>query len=134
MQDRPDATDLLEAVADFLKKEVLAAVKDDSMLAYKTLVSWNMLGVVGRELRLGQKNLSADGQELSALLKKPELVGTGDYLSDVEHSREMRTELAGQIRNRSFNGSGPGSPVWVYARESLKRRLEIANPRFSLEE
>jgi len=57
MQDRPDAPALLEAIGDFLMKEVLPAVKDSDSLSYKTLVSWNMLGVIAREFKDGERLL-----------------------------------------------------------------------------
>lgn len=44
MQDKPTSADLLEAIQDFLMKEVLPQFKDKELLSYKTLVSWNMLG------------------------------------------------------------------------------------------
>ena len=53
MQDRPDANTLLEAIQDLIIKEILPAIKDNDGLSYKTLVSWNMLGVIGRELKYG---------------------------------------------------------------------------------
>ena len=46
MQDRPDSTILLEAIQDFLMKDIMPFVKESDILCYKTLVSWNMLGVI----------------------------------------------------------------------------------------
>mgnify|MGYP000995769991 FL=1 len=65
MQYRPDAPSLLEAIADFLMKDVLPAVKEHDALAYKTLVSWNMLGVVSRELKSAEPLLN---DEIARLL------------------------------------------------------------------
>ena len=50
MQYKPENQDLLEAIAEFLRKDILTLVKDNDELAYKTLVSWNMLNVVIRDL------------------------------------------------------------------------------------
>lgn len=70
MQDKPSATELLEAIQDFLMKEVLPEFKDKDLLAYKTLVSWNMLGVISREIRSGEESLDKELSRLSSLLGK----------------------------------------------------------------
>jgi hypothetical protein len=47
--DRPDATELIEAVTEFLAGEVLPAV-EDPRLRFRTLVALNALGIAYREL------------------------------------------------------------------------------------
>jgi hypothetical protein len=47
--DRPDATELIEAVTEFLAGEVLPAVADQR-LRFRTLVALNALGIAYREL------------------------------------------------------------------------------------
>ncbi|MBI38973.1 MAG: hypothetical protein CMF59_05200 [Leptospiraceae bacterium] len=132
MQDRPDAADLLEAVGDFLKKDVLPAVRNDDLLSYKTLVSWNMLGILAREVKLGGKSLAVDIEELAALLNQRRPEPSPDYPVALGQARTMKRELAEKIHESK--ASSPESPYWQYARESLKRTLEISNPRFSLED
>lgn len=70
MQDKPTSADLLEAIQDFLMKEVLPQFKDKELLSYKTLVSWNMLGVVSREIRSGEEALDKELGRLVELLDK----------------------------------------------------------------
>ena len=48
MQDRPEATDLLEAVEDFLRGQSNAA--SDRWLRFQLLVAANTLGIVRREM------------------------------------------------------------------------------------
>jgi hypothetical protein len=47
--DRPDATELIEAVTEFLAGEVLPTV-EDRRLRFRTLVALNALGIAYREL------------------------------------------------------------------------------------
>jgi len=47
--DRPDATELIEAVTEFLAGEVLPTL-DDQRLRFRTLVALNALGIAYREL------------------------------------------------------------------------------------
>ncbi len=70
MQDKPTSTDLIESIQDFLMKEVLPQFKDRDLLSYKTLVSWNMLGVVSREIRSGEELLDRELDRLAKLLNK----------------------------------------------------------------
>ncbi|EMO75353.1 hypothetical protein LEP1GSC127_1325 [Leptospira kirschneri str. 200801925] len=70
MQDKPTSTDLIESIQDFLMKEVLPQFKDKDLLSYKTLVSWNMLGVVSREIRSGEELLDRELNRLVKLLNK----------------------------------------------------------------
>ncbi len=49
MPDRPDASELIEAVFEFLADEVLPSA-DDHRLKFRTLVAMNALGIARREL------------------------------------------------------------------------------------
>jgi hypothetical protein len=68
MQYKPENQDLIEAIAEFLRKDILTLVKDNDELAYKTLVSWNMLNVVIRDLEKEELNLIKELERLSELL------------------------------------------------------------------
>ncbi|MCE9597834.1 MAG: DUF6285 domain-containing protein [Spirochaetia bacterium] len=127
MQDRPDAPVLLEAIADFLMKEILPAVKESDALAYKTLVSWNMLGVVSREFREGDRLAE---KEIARLLGYFKESGTGPdtYPEKLAFIRELNARLAKQIRDG--NVSNENKVIWDLAREALKEKLSVANPRF----
>ena len=71
MTDRPIAAELVEAVREFLEREVLPVV-EDGRLRFRTLVAINGLGIAQRELG------SAEEDVLSA---------------------EQAAELAGRIRS-----------------------------------
>ncbi len=49
MPDRPSASELIEAVFEFLASEVLPTA-DDQRLKFRTLVAMNALGIARREL------------------------------------------------------------------------------------
>ena len=49
MPDRPSAPELVEAVAEFLQREVLPLMTDHRM-KFRTLVALNALGIARREL------------------------------------------------------------------------------------
>lgn len=127
MQDRPDAPVLLEAIADFLMKEVLPAVKDSDALSYKTLVSWNMLGVVAREFRDGDRLAEKEISRLKDFLTEKGQSPT-TYPEKLAFIRELNARLAKKIRDEGI--SNGNKAVWELAREALKEKLSIANPRF----
>jgi hypothetical protein len=47
--DRPNARELVEAVREFVERELLPTL-DDHRLRFRTLVALNALGIAGREL------------------------------------------------------------------------------------
>ena len=49
MPDRPNASELIEAVFEFLAEEVLPTA-DDQRLKFRTLVAMNALGIARREI------------------------------------------------------------------------------------
>ena len=57
MSDRPTATELVEAVAEFLSAEVLPAATDHR-LKFRTLVALNALAIASRELASDKLSLS----------------------------------------------------------------------------
>jgi hypothetical protein len=103
MQDKPSAEELLVAIQDFLMKEILPAIKSDDLLAYKTLVSWNMLGIISREIQ---------SSNLNQLLSQ---------------SKSRDTELAERIRIEKF--SIKDREIWEEVKNSLREKLEVANPK-----
>lgn len=98
MQDRPEASALLDAIADFLLKEVLPAVRESDALAYKTLVSWNMLGVVSRELKDAEPLLNAEIERLGRYLQK-EVPLAATSREKMVLAAALNGELAAKIRS-----------------------------------
>lgn len=130
MQDKPTSADLLEAIQDFLMKEVLPQFKDKELLSYKTLVSWNMLGVVSREIRSGEEALDKKLGRLVELLDKSSVFpSTLNEKKKLAHDWNM--ELLDRIRKEKL--SSENSRYWNHVKETVKEKVEITNPRFASE-
>ncbi|AVV78487.1 DUF6285 domain-containing protein [Leptospira santarosai] len=130
MQDKPTSADLLEAIQDFLMKEVLPQFKDKELLSYKTLVSWNMLGVVSREIRSGEEALDKELGRLVELLDKSSVFpSTLNEKKRLAHDWNM--ELLDRIRKEKL--SSENSRYWNHVKETVKEKVEITNPRFASE-
>ncbi|AXR68063.1 DUF6285 domain-containing protein [Leptospira mayottensis] len=130
MQDKPTSADLLEAIQDFLMKEVLPQFKDKELLSYKTLVSWNMLGVVSREIRLGEELLDKELGRLVELLNKNLVIpSTLNEKKNLAHAWNI--ELRDKIRKEKL--SSENSRYWNHVKETVKEKVEVINPRFTTE-
>ena len=66
MPDRPNASELIEAVFEFLASEVLPTA-DDQRLRFRTLVAMNALGIARRELESSTDSLLLDDRQLEDL-------------------------------------------------------------------
>jgi hypothetical protein len=66
MPDRPDASELIEAVFEFLAGEVLPTA-DDQRLKFRTLVAMNALGIARRELESSTDSLFLGEEQLADL-------------------------------------------------------------------
>ncbi len=129
MQDRPDAGILLDAIQDFLIKEVMPFVKENDALSYKTLVSWNMLGVVSRELKYGEQKLNEEIVRLSSYLKENiSIKSDTSYQQKMEICRELNQQFSNQIKEQKL--SLQNTEAWNLAKKSLEEKIEISNPRF----
>ncbi|HNC00574.1 MAG TPA: DUF6285 domain-containing protein, partial [Leptospiraceae bacterium] len=133
MQDRPDANALLEAIQDLLIKEVMPAIKDNDGLSYKTLVSWNMLGVIGRELKYGEIYLDNEISRISNFLRENSIsfvnedIDDANYIAKMERCKSLNEKLTEYIRKRKV--ANEDKDLWNLVKESLNEKLKIANPR-----
>ncbi|MEI1278905.1 DUF6285 domain-containing protein [Leptospira venezuelensis] len=130
MQDKPSATELLEAIQDFLMKEVLPEFRDKDLLAYKTLVSWNMLGVISREIRSGEESLDKELMRLSSLLKKK-----SEFPKTWNEKKNLTSSWNEELRDiiRKDKKSLEDTEYWKHIKESVIEKVEIVNPRFTTE-
>lgn len=128
MQSRPEAPDLLDAIQDLLIKEILPRVEGDSLLAYKTLVSWNMLGVVSRELRQSEGHLKEEARSLAGILGGPP---PGEMSLDAlrKYVSEANERLVQMIRSTK---AGPeNKAILEHVKRVLAADLSVSNPRFA---
>ena len=68
MQNRPDASTLLDAVASFLMAEVAPKLEGDKALQFRMMIAANLATVVAAELRTEDDRFAAEAQRLKALV------------------------------------------------------------------
>ena len=110
-QDRPDAAELLEAVAEYLFAELRPEVPREQR--FRVLVAANVCAVVAREIRAGEGPARKD-EELFA-----ELLG-GDGGAE-ELSRRLRE---GDLDDRL-------DELAERLAEHVRRKLEVARPGYA---
>lgn len=113
MQDRPTASELLDAVGEFLERDVMPL---DGRVGFHGRVARNVVDIVRRELELGP---DADAREIEGLRV---LLGD-DCPADL---RAANAELARRIREGAFDGR---SDLMDHLRSTAVDRLKIADPR-----
>ncbi|MDQ0376205.1 phosphotransferase family protein [Amycolatopsis thermophila] len=108
LHGRPSAVDLVEAVAEFLRTEVMPGT--EGRLSFQARVAANVLGVVERELRLGAAQEARHGERLAAL----------GFRSHAELAAALRTGRLDPFDETVLNA----------VREDVTDRLLVANPRY----
>lgn len=149
MQYRPDTKELLSAIQEFMMKELLPKLEGDDLLSYKTLVSWNMLGVIAREIENSEyTNLWAEilnqKLQISDLESKYNLENFQKLTKKEKHQviYNWNQSLAQTIRNQSNQtnskhnspniDTSPKGKIWNLVKLQLKENLSISNPRFQV--
>lgn len=123
MQDRPTATELAEAVREFLKAEILPSVQDPR-LKFRTLVAMNALGILGRELTQEEALLHSERERLARLLGR-EPAGPGSLEELKEQVVGMNRDLVELIR---LGDPPPGTLERL--KETVTEKLAVASPRY----
>lgn len=107
--DSPSAEQLVEAVREWLQRDVLAGTTGS--LQFHTRVAINVLAIVEREMQLGAAQAEAHLQRLTAL-------GSADD-----------ADLAARIRAGEFDDRLPEVRDAVWA--SVRDKLRVANPKYA---
>lgn len=105
--DRPTAGELVEAVREFLERDVMTAT--EGRVQFHTRVAVNVLGMVQRELELGPEQAAAHHDRLQAL-------GFSD-----------EAELAAAIRSGDVDDRYDEIKAAVAA--TVTDKLRVANPK-----
>ena len=116
--DRPTASELLDAVTEFLEGELLPAL--DGRLAFHTRVSVNALRIARREMELGPALDATRRAGLPRLLDVP---------VDSAPLRELEVELARRVRAGALDDRRP--ELIDYLRATLRIQLDIAHPGYA---
>ncbi len=116
-QDRPTASELLAAIADFLREEAMPALdRADPRLGFQTRVAVNSLAILEREARLGP---AADAREHERLAR---LLGRDGTLADL--NRELARQLrAGERDERD-------AALMAHLEATTSDKIAIANPKW----
>jgi hypothetical protein len=116
-QDRPSASELLTAIADFLREEATPALdRSEPRLGFQMRVAVNSLAILEREGRLGRAADDREQARLEALLGRD---GTLD---------ELNRELARQLRagERDENDA----VLMAHLEATTADKIAIANPKW----
>jgi hypothetical protein len=116
-QDRPTASELLAAIADFLRDEATPALdKAEPRLGFQMRVAVNSLAILEREARRGP---AADAAERARLTN---LLGRGGTLD------ELNRDLARQIRAGTRDETD--AALMDHLDATVADKIAIANPRW----
>ncbi len=118
MQDLPSAAELVEAVREFLDRDVFPIL--EGRPKFHTRVAMNVLAIVERELVLGESADAAEASRLREILSLDD-----DSQTSLLDSNKL---LAAKIRDGSLAASR--EEVVVHLRETVADKLSIANPKY----
>ncbi len=114
MQDEPTPTELIKAVADFLRNEITPVIKGHN--AFKLRVGINALDLVTRQLTLAEES---DAAELAGLRK---LLGTDGSLAD------LNRVLAEKIASGKADLQTPGLADHLW--QTTLAKLAVDQPNY----
>ena len=126
MLDRPDASELLAAVASFLEDEVVPA--SSGRRRFHALVAANAARIVARELDGGAQRLDEEIADLWTLL------GCEGAPPPGGDRRALALDLATRLCERIEKGDADQGEwrarVLAYLKRHVGRRLDVDNPKF----
>jgi hypothetical protein len=115
MQDEPTPTELIKAVADFLRNELTPAISGHN--AFKLRVAINALDLVTRQLALESGSDAAEAARLSQLLDMQGSLG------------ELNRELADRIASGEADLQTPGLADHLW--RTTMDKLAVDQPNYA---
>ena len=115
MQDEPTPTELIKAVADFLRNDITPVVKGHN--AFKLRVGINALDLVTRQLALEPDSDAAEAARLSQLLGMQGSLG------------ELNRALADRIAKGEMNLQTPGLADHLW--QTTMAKLAVDQPNYA---
>jgi hypothetical protein len=115
MQDEPTPTELIKAVADFLRNELTPAISGHN--AFKLRVAINALDLVTRQLALESSSDAAETARLSQLLGMQGSLG------------ELNRALAGRIASGETDLQTPGLADHLW--QTTLAKLAVDQPNYA---
>ncbi len=129
MQDRPDARELIDAVAAFLEREILPTLTDPR-LRFRGLIAINVLGVVTRELAAGDAPTRDEWRRLVALAGRPAADPPERPETLRQEVRALSRDLCARIRAGEFDDEPAFGAALAHAEATVVAKLRVANPRY----
>ncbi len=124
-QDRPEAPELLDALAEYLFTEVREAVPREER--FRALVAANVCAVLAREWRAGETPLREDLELFAAILgKELEVPTDADRLRTAV--RDAEDHLAEALRSGAMDDRL--EEVAELLRSHVRRKLDVARPGY----
>jgi hypothetical protein len=124
MQDEPTPTELIKAVADFLRNELTPAVSGHS--AFKLRVAINALDLVTRQLALESSSDAAEAARLTLLLgREGSLAELNRALADkiAQGEADLQTPgLAAHLWQTTMDKLAVDQPNYAAYRRELERK------------
>ncbi|PJF39636.1 MAG: hypothetical protein D6737_14925, partial [Chloroflexi bacterium] len=102
MYDRPNETELMDAVRGFLEAEILPQVQADDRLKYHTLIAINVLKVAERENKYFAEHIKNEWRRLN-VLEGVDLPLRGNPLRAWAMLDERNRQLCADIRNGVYD-------------------------------
>ena len=115
MQDEPTPTELIKAVADFLRNEITPVIKGHN--AFKLRVAINGLDLVTRQLALEGRSDAAEAARLSQLLSMQGSLG------------ELNRMLADRIAKGEIDLQTPGLSDHLW--QTTMDKLAVDQPNYA---
>lgn len=115
MQDEPTPTELIKAVADFLRNEIAPAIKGHN--GFKLRVGINALDLVTRQLALAQAGDTTEAARLKALLD-----ADGTLM-------ELNRALSEKIASGEVDLTMPGLPEHLW--QTTMDKLAVDQPNYA---
>jgi hypothetical protein len=123
MNDRPDARELLQAVQRFIDDDIVPAL--EGHLRYQARVAANVVGIVAREIEVGEAGPRAEWRRLASLFSvESDPPADADSLRD--EIRAWNLELVERIRSGEAD-AGPWREALVeHLRRTTADKLAVA--------
>jgi hypothetical protein len=115
MQDEPTPEELIKAVADFLRHDIVPEISGHN--AFKLRVSINALDLVTRQLELASRSDAAEAARLSRLLGRQGPLG------------ELNRALADRIAKGEIDLQTPGLAEHLW--QSTMDKLAVDQPNYA---
>jgi hypothetical protein len=124
MQDRPSARELLEAVQQFLERDVVPALEGPKQ--FHARVAANVMRILAREIELGPGFARAEWKRLDGLIGAEPMPAEE---AELERSlRRRAAELCDKIRGGEADEGPWRKLVLAHIRQTVEEKLRIAKP------